>query len=191
MGKKETAQEQEDLKAKEELQNEAEETVAEKSDEPKEASAQEVSEEEKLKEELKAAEDKYLRLYSEFENFRKRTQKEKADLISSSKGDTFKLILPILDDFDRALKSMNEADDVKSLKEGVDLIHSKMLSSLKNNGLKEMEVLEQEFDAELHEAITNIPAPSDDLKGKVVDVVEKGYKLNDKIIRFPKVVVGN
>lgn len=191
MGKKETAQEQEDLKAKEELKNEAEETVAEKSDEPKEASAKEVSEEEKLKEELKAAEDKYLRLYSEFENFRKRTQKEKADLISSSKGDTFKLILPILDDFDRALKSMNEADDVKSLKEGVDLIHSKMLSSLKNNGLKEMEVLEQEFDAELHEAITNIPAPSDDLKGKVVDVVEKGYKLNDKIIRFPKVVVGN
>lgn len=191
MGKKETAQEQEDLKAKEELQNEAEETVAEKSDEPKEASAKEVSEEEKLKEELKVAEDKYLRLYSEFENFRKRTQKEKADLISSSKGDTFKLILPILDDFDRALKSMNEADDVKSLKEGVDLIHSKMLSSLKNNGLKEMEVLEQEFDAELHEAITNIPAPSDDLKGKVVDVVEKGYKLNDKIIRFPKVVVGN
>jgi molecular chaperone GrpE len=190
MSKKETAQEQEDVKSQEEVQNEVEETVSEEQ-ETEVSEKEEISVEEKLKQELQASEDKYLRLYSEFENFRKRTQKEKADLISASKGDTFKLILPILDDFDRALKSINDAQDVESLKEGVDLIHSKMVSTLKNSGLEEMQVLEQEFDAELHEAITNIPAPSEELKGKVLDVVEKGYKLNERIIRFPKVVVGN
>ena len=136
-------------------------------------------------------EDKYLRLFSEFENFRRRTTKEKVDLITSAKADTFKLLLPVLDNFDRALKSISEASDVESLKEGVNLIHHMMISTLNKEGLKEMEVKEQTFNAEEHEAITNIPAPSEDLKGKIVDVVEKGYILNEKIIRFPKVVVGN
>lgn len=167
------------------------ESHTEETENIEEESVKEASKEENLKEELKAWEDKYLRLYSEFENFRKRTQKEKADLISSSKGDTFKLILPILDDFDRALKSINEAEDINSLKEGVELIHSKIVKSLSGNGLEEMKTQEEEFNPDIHEAITNIPAPSEELKGKVVDVVEKGYKLNDKIIRFPKVVVGN
>lgn len=136
-------------------------------------------------------EDKYLRLFSEFENFRRRTTKEKVDLITSAKADTFKLLLPVLDNFDRALKSITEASDLESLKEGVNLIHHMMVSTLNKEGLKEMEVQSQTFNPEEHEAITNIPAPSEDLKGKVVDVVEKGYILNEKIIRFPKVVVGN
>lgn len=147
--------------------------------------------EESLEEKIKVQEDKYLRLFSEFDNFRKRTQKEKAELISATKADVFKLILPILDDFDRALKSITNASDVESLKEGVELIHSKILQTLKSKGLESMEILHQEFNADEHEAITNIPAPSEDLKGKIVDVVETGYKLNDKIIRYPKVVVGN
>lgn len=147
--------------------------------------------EESLEDKIKIQEDKYLRLFSEFDNFRKRTQKEKAELISATKADVFKLILPILDDFDRALKSINNASDVESLKVGVELIHSKILQTLKSKGLESMEILHQEFNADEHEAITNIPAPSEDLKGKIVDVVETGYKLNDKIIRYPKVVVGN
>lgn len=147
--------------------------------------------EESLEEKIKVQEDKYLRLFSEFDNFRKRTQKEKAELISATKADVFKLILPILDDFDRALKSITNASDVESLKEGVELIHSKILQTLKSKGLESMDILHQEFNADEHEAITNIPAPNEDLKGKIVDVVETGYKLNDKIIRYPKVVVGN
>ena len=134
--------------------------------------------------------DKFVRLYSEYENFRKRTSKEKTALITASKADTFEVLLPVLDDFDRALKSIGEASDVNSLKEGVELIYDKMVKSLGVQGLKEMEVKHKEFNGEEHEAITNIPAPNDALKGKVIDVVEKGYILNDKIIRFPKVVVG-
>lgn len=140
---------------------------------------------------IQELEDRYLRLFSEFENFRKRTAKEKVDLFAGAKADTFKILLPVLDNFDRALKSVGEASDVESIKEGINLIHGQILNSLNGQGLKEMEVQGEEFNAEEHEAITNIPAPSEDLKGKVVDVVEKGYKLNDKIIRFPKVVVGN
>lgn len=157
---------------------------------PNEESKQE-SQEESLEDKLKIQEDKYLRLFSEFDNFRKRTQKEKAELISATKADVFKLILPILDDFDRALQSINNASDINSLKEGVELIHNKILQSLKSKGLESMEILHQEFNADEHEAITNIPAPTEELKGKIVDVVETGYKLNDKIIRYPKVVVGN
>lgn len=142
-------------------------------------------------EKIKEWEDKYLRLFSEFENFRKRTIKEKSDLIVSSKADTFKILLPILDDFDRALKSIGEASDINSLKEGVILIHNKITKSLEGQGLKEMDVKEKEFNAEEHEAITNVPAPTEDLKGKIVDVLEKGYILNEKIIRYPKVIVGN
>jgi len=150
----------------------------------------ELSEEEKKDSKIADLEDRYLRLFSEYENFRKRTSKEKADLITGSKADTFKVLLPVLDDFDRALKSIGEASDVNSLKEGVDLIYDKMVKSLGAQGLKEMDIQEKEFNAEEHEAITNIPAPSEDLKGKILDVVEKGYILNEKIIRFPKVVVG-
>ena len=143
-----------------------------------------------IEEKLQASEDKFLRIFSEYENFRKRTQKEKADLIKGATADVYKVLLPILDDLDRAKDNIDKAEDVASLKEGLDLIFEKLSKSLKSNGLEQMNVKEQDFNADEHEAITNIPAPSEELKGKVLDVVEKGYTLNGKIIRFPKVVVG-
>lgn len=135
--------------------------------------------------------DKYLRLYSEFENFRKRTSKERVDLIRNGGEDIFKLLLPIIDDFERARTNMETAEDVPSVKEGVDLIYNKLIKELGNKGLKPMETKGEVFDSELHEAITQFPAPSDDMKGKVIDEAEKGYYLHDKVIRFAKVVVGS
>jgi molecular chaperone GrpE len=141
-------------------------------------------------EKLQVSEDKFLRLFSEFENFRRRTQKEKTDLIIGASVDSYKVLLPILDDFDRAKDNIDNATDIESLKEGINLILDKFTKSLASRGLEVMEIKEKEFNADEHEAITNIPAPTEDLKGKVIDVVEKGYKLNGKVIRFPKVVVG-
>lgn len=135
--------------------------------------------------------DKYLRLYSEFDNFRKRTAKEKIELMQSAGEDIFKSILPVLDDFERAIKSNSETLDIKAVNDGVNLIFNKFKSTLTQKGLVEMNTLGETFNADIHEAITNIPAPSDDLKGKVVDELEKGYSLNGKIIRFAKVVIGS
>lgn len=135
--------------------------------------------------------DKYLRLYSEFDNFRRRTAKERIELLQNAAGDMITAILPVLDDFDRAIKSNEEASDIEGVKEGFQLIRQRMKTLLDQKGLKDMEAIGNEFDTDLHEAITNIPAPSEDMKGKVVDVVEKGYYLNDKVLRFAKVVVGN
>ncbi len=143
-----------------------------------------------LETKLKEAEDKHLRLYSEFENFRRRTAKEKLELIGSASGSLMKKLLPILDDFERAIQSNKKVDDVKAIKEGFDLLFQKTKNILTSEGLKEMEAKEKPFDSELFEAITKIPAPSKKLKGKVVDVVEKGYYLNEKIIRHAKVVIG-
>ncbi|SFT88499.1 molecular chaperone GrpE [Lishizhenia tianjinensis] len=134
--------------------------------------------------------DKYLRLYSDFDNFRKRNIKEKADLISNAGAGVIKDLLPILDDFERAIKSNATTEDVNGLKEGFELIANKMNNILSSKGLKMMESKETAFDADLHEAITNIPAPTEELKGKVVDVIENGYYLNDKVLRYAKVVVG-
>lgn len=150
----------------------------------------ELSAEEKLKADLVAANDKYLRLYAEFDNFRRRTNKERAEERLSAGKDTIVALLPVLDDFERAIKAMDTATDVIPVKEGVALIQNKLKHILGSKGLKEMESKGVAFDADLHEAITNIPAPADDLKGKVVDELEKGYYLNDKVIRFAKVVVG-
>ena len=145
----------------------------------------------KIKAELEESKDKYLRLYSEFENFRRRTAKEKLEMVDSANEGLIQMLLPILDDFERADKSMSEAEDISSVKEGVDLIYNKLKNVLDQKGVKVIEAEKgSEFDLELHEAITQIPAPEDDLKGKVVDVIEKGYKLNDKVIRFSKVVTG-
>lgn len=135
--------------------------------------------------------DKYLRMYSEFENFRRRTAKERLDLMKSAGEDVFKLMLPIIDDFERARANMENATDVPSVKEGMELIYHKLVKELGNKGLKPMESKGETFDPEFHEAITQFPAPSDDMKGKVIDEVEKGYFLNDKVIRFAKVVVGS
>jgi len=142
--------------------------------------------------ELKVSElnDKYLRLYSEFDNFRKRTAKEKVDLIQSGGEDVFKSILPVMDDFERAIKSNSETTDVKAVNDGINLIYNKLKSTLTQKGLEEMNSVGEPFNADIHEAITNIPAPTEEQKGKVVDQLEKGYMLNGKIIRFAKVIIG-
>ncbi|MDN5285475.1 MAG: grpE [Mucilaginibacter sp.] len=148
------------------------------------------SAEDKLKEELAQANDKYLRLYAEFDNFRRRTIKERAEARETEGKELLVALLPVLDDFERAQRSMEKAVDVAPVKEGVTLIQNKLKNILAQKGLKEMESIGAPFDADLHEAITNIPAPTDDLKGKVVDEMEKGYYLKDRVIRFAKVVVG-
>ena len=152
---------------------------------------EELSELEKKDEEISALNDKYLRLYSEFDNFRRRTQKEKLELYKTAGEDIFSSLLPVMDDFERAIKSMEENKNLESLKEGVDLIYNKLNSVFKTNGLETMESsIGKKFDSEMHEAVTQIPAPSKKMKGKVVDEIEKGYILKDKVIRYAKVVVG-
>lgn len=143
-----------------------------------------------MEEKYNEVNDKYLRLYAEFENFRRRTNKEKVDIISSASEGVVKDLLPVLDDFERAIANNDKTDDIESLKEGFHLIFNKLSHVLTTKGLKSMEVGQVPFDSEMHEAIANIPAPEETLKGKVVDTVEKGYYLNDKVIRYAKVVVG-
>ena len=155
---------------------------------------EEVTEEtllEKLQAELDKEKDKSLRLFAEFENFRKRTSKERIELFSTASEGVMKTLLPIIDDFERALSEIDKSEDVGHL-EGIILIANKLKEVLKSKGLEIVETNQGDvFNADIHEAITQIPAPSKDLKGKVVDVVEKGYKLGEKIIRFPKVVIGH
>ena len=150
----------------------------------------EKSAEDLLKEELSLANDKYLRLYAEFDNFRRRTIKEREEARKTEGKDVITALLPVLDDFDRALKAMETATEVAPVKEGILLVSTKLKNTLAQKGLKDVESISQPFNTDFHEAITNIPAPSDDLKGKVIDEVEKGYTLNDNVIRFAKVVVG-
>ena len=136
--------------------------------------------------------DKYLRLYSEFENFRRRTSKEKSDLIKSANEDVLTALLPVIDDFERARRSMNDSVNTEVIKEGVELVFNKLYKTLESKGLKAMESpVGKEFDSEIQEAITQAPAPSEDLKGKIIDEIEKGYSLNDKVIRFAKVIIGS
>lgn len=154
-------------------------------------SAENLSEEEKLREELAKEKDKFLRLFAEFENYKKRTSKERIDLFKTANQEVLQAMLPILDDFDRAMVQIGKSGDENLLK-GVELIHNKLKDTLVSKGLEQVELKAGDaFDADFAEAITQIPAPSEELKGKIVDVVEKGYKLGDKIIRFPKVVLGN
>lgn len=134
--------------------------------------------------------DKYIRLSAEFDNYRKRTLKEKTDLIKTAGGDTLSSMLPVVDDFERALQSIENATDVVAVKEGVALIYNKFKEFLKNKGIAEIDALNQEFNTDFHEALTKIPAPEESMKGKVVDVIQKGYKIEDKVIRFAKVVIG-
>jgi molecular chaperone GrpE len=165
------------------------ETIDEKaSDEQSEGNVK--SNEDKLNEEIKAQKDKYLRLFAEFENYKRRTSKERLELFKTASQDLMQVMLPVLDDFDRALKEIRKSDE-KSLVEGVELINNKLRETLKLKGLEPMAVNPGDaFDADLHEAVTQIPAPDKSMKGKIVDVVEKGYTLGEKIIRFPKVVTG-
>ncbi len=171
-----------------------EETVGQEVSQENEAP---LTEEEKLAQELEKAneqieeqKDKYLRLSAEFDNYRKRTMKEKAELILNGGEKSISSILPIVDDFERALKNMETATDVAAVKEGVELIYNKFMSVLGQNGVKVIETKEQPLDTDYHEAIAVIPAPNEALKGKILDCVQTGYILNDKVIRHAKVVVG-
>lgn len=171
-----------------------EETVGQETSQENEAP---LTEEEKLAQELEKAneqieeqKDKYLRLSAEFDNYRKRTMKEKAELILNGGEKSISSILPIVDDFERALKNMETATDVAAVKEGVELIYNKFMSVLGQNGVKVIETKEQPLDTDYHEAIAVIPAPNEALKGIILDCVQTGYILNDKVIRHAKVVVG-
>ncbi|MBE99453.1 nucleotide exchange factor GrpE [Flavobacterium coralii] len=168
-----------------------EQEVVENENETAIPSAEELSPEQKLKEELAAEKDKFLRLFAEFENYKKRTSKERVELFKTANQEVLLALLPVLDDFDRAMAQIAKTEDEALLK-GVELIHNKFRDTLKSKGLEQVELKAgDDFNADFAEAITQIPAPADELKGKIVDVVEKGYKLGDKIIRFPKVVLGN
>ncbi|WP_395053865.1 nucleotide exchange factor GrpE [Flavobacterium sp.] len=166
-----------------------EETVLENTVDQQEQ-AIELSVEEQLAQDLAAEKDKFMRLFAEFENYKKRTTKERIDLYKTANQEVLQAILPVLDDFDRAMIEIVKSEDELLLK-GVELIHEKLKSTLVSKGLEQVEVqVGDAFNADFAEAITQIPAPNDKLKGKIVDVLEKGYKLGDKIIRFPKVVIG-
>ncbi len=149
-----------------------------------------LSELDQLKADLADQKDKYLRLMAEFENFKRRTAKERIDLIQTAGKDVIVSLLDVMDDCDRAEKQLNGTDDIAVQKEGIQLVFNKIRTTLHAKGLKAMESIDQAFDVELHEAITEVPVPDDNKKGKVIDEVTKGYYLNDKIIRFAKVVVG-
>lgn len=187
--------EEELLKA---AQNEAEATAGQAQENQEttqeEAPADEAEKQEQELEKAHAAleeqKDKYLRLSAEFNNYRKRTMKEKAELILNGGEKTITSILPIVDDFERALKNMETATDVAAIREGVELIYNKFMSVLGQNGVKVIETKEQALNTDFHEAIAVIPAPQEELKGKILDCVQTGYTLNDKVIRHAKVVVG-
>jgi len=145
---------------------------------------------EELKQQLGEQKDQYLRLFAEFDNFKKRTAKERIDLFKTAGQDVIQSLLPVLDDFERAEKTIQTSKDIDAVKEGIKLIQHKLKTTLEQRGLQPVESIGKEFNVEEHEAVTEIPAPTEDLKGKVVDEVERGYKLNDKIIRYAKVIVG-
>lgn len=184
------SQNTEDIAAEEtteqqEIKGEVEESEEEKSEETDELT--------KLQDELAESKDKYLRLYSEFDNFRRRTAKEKLELVQTATEDLMIALIPVLDDFERAEKSFEEKEaDVKAVKDGIDLIHNKFRKILEQKGLVVMKGEQgMDFDSDFHEAITQIPAPKKNLKGKVVDIIEKGYLLKEKVVRYAKVVIGN
>lgn len=192
--KKETMNEEE-LKAHtahtgQQDQGETEKTAAETQEQAGTEETEQVDELTKTQEELANMKDKYLRLSAEFDNYRKRTMKEKAELILNGGKKSISSILPIVDDFERALKNMETAEDVAAVREGVELIYNKFMTVLGQNGVKVIETKEQPLNTDFHEAIAVIPAPAEELKGKILDCVQPGYTLNDKVIRHAKVVVG-
>ncbi|MBK6265441.1 nucleotide exchange factor GrpE [Marivirga sp. S37H4] len=203
MAKEEIDEKENELKSQEE-QIEQEEKVAQEQNsadlnEEKESeeneenpvAEEELSAEEKLQIEVAEAKDKYIRLYSEFDNFRRRNAKERLELVKTASADLITELLPVIDDFERAEKAFHDNADVEALKEGFSLIKNKFEKTLANKGLTAMDSKPGiEFDSEIHEAITKIPVEDKKLKGKVVDVVEKGYLLNDKVVRYAKVIIG-
>ncbi|MBT8244162.1 MAG: nucleotide exchange factor GrpE [Winogradskyella sp.] len=179
MGKKDKNQEVEEPQA------EATETVETKEE------VEQKSAEEQLQDQLTAEKEKFIRLFAEFENYKKRTTKERIELFKTASQDVMVSMLPVLDDFERALMHIEDDKEAEELRKGVLLIYNKLINTLEQKGLAMIEVKKGDtFNADDHEAVTQIPAPSEDLKGKIIDVVERGYKLGDKVIRFPKVVIG-
>lgn len=193
MAKKKKANKQQE-EAKAQNQEDTQVETAEKEGQEHEVHTEEVEElsrEEQLEREVDEAKDKYLRLYSEFENFRRRNAKERIDLIKTASSDLVSELIPTIDDFERAKKANETQDDVVPVKEGFDLIYNKLVKTLQAKGLKVMETEKgTPFDADLHEAVTQFPVEDDNMKGKIIDTVEKGYFLGDKVIRFAKVVIG-
>lgn len=181
-----------DMKAKEELNSETENNVQENNIEQENEvdNTPESQEAPSMEEKYGDLNDRFIRLHAEFDNFRKRTNKEKIEIISNANEGVLKDLLPVMDDFERAIANNENATDIESIKEGFNLIFNKFRSILESKGLKKMESKGEAFDSDLHEAIANIPAPDKDAVGKVIDDVEKGYYLNEKVIRFAKVVVG-
>ncbi len=156
-----------------------------------ETQGDEKSVEVQLQDQIVAEKDKFMRLFAEFENYKKRTSKERIELFKTASEEVMVAMLPVLDDFERALTHIEEDKEAEELRKGVLLIYNKLINTLEQKGLSKIEVNQGDaFNADDHEAVTQIPAPSDDLKGKIIDVVERGYKLGDKVIRFPKVVIG-
>lgn len=189
-------QEEEILKDQQTEETAENKTAEQTSEEQAAQEEKELSEEEKLQKQLEEAQqtiedqkDKYLRLSAEFDNYRKRTLKEKAELIKNGGEKAISAILPILDDLERALANMQKLDDIQAMYDGIDLIHQKFLKTLSQEGLQKMEPVGEAFDTDFHEAIALVPAPEEAQKGKVLDCVQTGYKLNDKVIRHAKVVV--
>ncbi len=181
MSKKENIKEEEIIKDQDASQVE----------ENQEVEVEVVKEEPTTEELVQAEKDKFLRLFAEFENYKKRTTKERIELFKTAGQEVMTSLLPVLDDFERALTHIEDDKEAEELRKGVLLIYQKLIKTLEQKGLSKIETKQGDvFDAEIHEAITQIPAPSEDLKGKVIDCVEKGYKLGDKIIRYPKVVIG-
>ena len=164
---------------------------ADEGKEEKESAEEEKDELTILQEKNQELNDKFLRLYSEFENFRRRTAKERLDLFKTAGEEVIISMLPVLDDFERAMKSMSDSEDLKSIREGINLIYQKFVSTLSQKGLKAIEsCVGKEFDVNMHEAISQVPTEEKKMKGKVLDEVEKGYMLHDKVIRYTKVVIG-
>lgn len=193
MAKKKKIEEDESIKQEgvtEEVIIESKEENNKQSEKETVISADQPSVEETLKMQVSEANDKYLRLVAEFDNYKKRTLRERMDLIKTAGQDILIDILPVVDDFERALANIDNAKDIESVKKGVSLIYGKFSEFLKQKGIVAIDALNQEFDTDKHEAITKIPASNDELKGKVIDVVTKGYCLNEKVIRFAQVVVG-
>lgn len=174
-----------------ERSEETTEQAAEPTEEMVDQEALQAQQYEQLQAELSAANDKYLRLYAEFDNYKRRTSKERIELMQTAGKEVISSLLSVIDDFDRALKMMETASDVGAVKEGVDLIAQKLKKTLQSQGLREMTVIGEPFDADFQEAITNIPVQDEAQKGKVIDEIEKGYYLHDKVLRHAKVVVGN
>ena len=177
-----------DSKGSQDTENVADSTADQQAEAENVADA--AAQQDELKQKYDELNDKYLRLMAEFDNYRKRTLKEKMDLTKYAEEDVLKGILKVVDDMERAINNLDTAADMNAVKEGVELIYKKFKSFLETRGLKEVEAMHQELDTDKHEAVAKFAAPSEDLKGKIIDVVEKGYYLHDKIIRYAKVVIG-